>query len=318
MTKILITWTSWFIWFHLAKKLLDRWDDVVWIDCENDYYDQTIKYARRDILEKYSNFKFYKIKLENFDDLKEVFENELPEKVCNLAAQAWVRYSLINPFAYVQSNIVWFHNLIELSKEHWIKNFVYASSSSVYWKNEKQPFSVDDKVDSPISIYAASKRSNELIAHTYSHLYWLPTTWLRFFTVYWPWGRPDMAMLIFANKMVKNEPIPVFNYWKMRRDFTYIDDIVEWVTRCLDNNFKYEILNIWNNNTVELEYVIDLLEKNLWVKAIKDYLPIQPWDVPATWADIEHTKDLLNWQPTTSIETWLENFINWYKEYYKI
>lgn len=318
MTKILITWTSWFIWFHLAKKLLDRWDEVVWVDCENDYYDQTIKYARRDILEKYSNFKFYKIKLENFDDLKEVFENESPEKVCNLAAQAWVRYSLINPFAYVQSNIVWFHNLIELSKVHWVKNFVYASSSSVYWKNEKQPFSVDDKVDSPISIYAASKRSNELIAHTYSHLYWLPTTWLRFFTVYWPWWRPDMAMLIFANKMVKNEPIPVFNYWKMRRDFTYIDDIVEWVTRCIDNNFKYEILNIWNNNTVELEYVIDLLEKNLWIKAIKDYMPIQPWDVPATWADIEHTKDLLNWQPTTSIETWLENFINWYKEYYKI
>ncbi len=318
MTKILITWTSWFIWFHLAKKLLDRWDEIVWVDCENDYYDQSIKYARRDVLEKYSNFKFYKIKLENFDDLKNVFVNELPEKVCNLAAQAWVRYSLINPFAYVQSNIVWFHNLIELSKVHWVKNFVYASSSSVYWKNEKQPFSVDDKVDSPISIYAASKRSNELIAHTYSHLYWLPTTWLRFFTVYWPRWRPDMAMLIFANKMVKNEPIPVFNYWKMRRDFTYIDDIVEWVTRCIDNNFKYEILNIWNNNTVELEYVIDLLEKNLWVKAIKNYLPIQPWDVPATWADIEHTKDLLDWQPTTSIETWLENFINWYKEYYKI
>ncbi|NDK08971.1 NAD-dependent epimerase/dehydratase family protein [Candidatus Gracilibacteria bacterium] len=318
MTKILITGTSGFIGFHLAKKLLDRGDEVVGVDCENDYYDQTIKYARRDILEKYSNFKFYKIKLENFDDLKEVFENESPEKVCNLAAQAGVRYSLINPFAYVQSNIVGFHNLIELSKVHGVKNFVYASSSSVYGKNEKQPFSVDDKVDSPISIYAASKRSNELIAHTYSHLYGLPTTGLRFFTVYGPWGRPDMAMLIFANKMVKNEPIPVFNYGKMRRDFTYIDDIVEGVTRCIDNNFKYEILNIGNNNTVELEYVIDLLEKNLGIKAIKDYMPIQPGDVPATWADIEHTKDLLNWQPTTSIETGLENFINWYKEYYKI
>jgi len=214
METILITWTSWFIGFHLAKRLLEEWNTkIIWFDNENDYYDVNLKIARRKELEKFDDFKFYKWDLANLDDLKKVFKENKIDKVCNLAAQAWVRYSLINPFAYIQTNIVWFTNIIELAKDYKVKNFVYASSSSVYWKNEKQPFSVEDRVDNPISLYAASKKSNELIAHTYSHLYKLPTTWLRFFTVYWPYWRPDMAMFIFADKITKWEKIPVFNYW---------------------------------------------------------------------------------------------------------
>lgn len=314
--NIIITWTSWFIWSHLAKALIKRWDFVIWIDSENDYYDVNLKIARRKQLEESKNFKFYKWKLEDFDFVKNVFSENKIDKVCNLAAQAWVRYSLINPFAYIQTNVVWFHNLIELSKQNWVKNFVYASSSSVYWSNIKQPFSVEDRVDNPISIYAATKKSNELIAHTYSHLYWMPTIWLRFFTVYWPYWRPDMAMFIFADKITKWKPIDVFNYWKMKRDFTYIDDIVSWVIASIDSNFKYEIFNLWNNNVVELEYMISLIEKNLWINAIKNYMEIQPWDVPETWADIDNTKTKLNWQPTTKIEDWVKSFVDWYKKFY--
>ena len=317
METILITWTSWFIWFHLAKKLLEEWNKkIIWFDNENDYYDVNLKIARRKELEKFDNFKFYKWDLANLEDLKKVFEENKIDKVCNLAAQAWVRYSLINPFAYIQTNIVGFTNLIELAKDYKVKNFVYASSSSVYWKNEKQPFSVDDRVDNPISLYAASKKSNELIAHTYSHLYNLPTTWLRFFTVYWPYWRPDMAMFIFADKISKWEKIPVFNYWKMKRDFTYIDDIVDGIIKSLNTISDYEIFNLWNHNTVELEYMISLIEKWLWKKAEKDYLPIQPWDVPATWADVEHTYEKLWWKAKTSIEEGVENFCKWYKKFY--
>ena len=317
METILITWTSGFIGFHLAKKLLEEWNTkIIWFDNENDYYDVNLKIARRKELEKFDNFKFYKWDLANLDDLKKVFKENKIDKVCNLAAQAWVRYSLINPFAYIQTNIVWFTNLIELAKDYKIKNFVYASSSSVYWKNEKQPFSVDDRVDNPISLYAASKKSNELIAHTYSHLYNLPTTWLRFFTVYWPYWRPDMAMFIFADKITKWEKIPVFNYGKMKRDFTYIDDIVYWIIKSLNTISDYEIFNLWNHNTVELEYMISLIEKWLWKKAEKDYLPIQPWDVPATWADVEHTYEKLWWKAKTSIEEGVENFCRWYKKFY--
>ena len=314
--KILITWTSWFIWFHLAKKLLARWDEVVWIDNENDYYDVNLKVSRREQLKENPNFSFYKWNLEDNDFVKGVFEKEQIDKVCNLAAQAWVRYSLVNPHAYVQSNLVWFHNILHLANEHKVKNFVYASSSSVYWKNTKSPFSVEDRVDTPISIYAASKKANELIAHSYSHLYWLPTIWLRFFTVYGPYWRPDMAMLIFANKILAWEEIDVYNYWKMRRDFTYIDDIVSGVIASLDAEVECEVFNLWNDNQVELEYMIWLIEKWLGKKAIKNYMEIQPWDVPATWADIEHTKAVLNWQPTTSIEAWVEKFIDWFKDYY--
>lgn len=317
METILITWTSWFIWFFTAKTLLERWEKVIWVDIENDYYDVNLKLSRRKILENFENFKFYKIWLEDLESLEKVFQENNIDKVCNLAAQAWVRYSIENPFAYINSNIVWFHNIINLSTKYKVKNFVYASSSSVYGKNEKQPFSVDDKVDNPISLYAATKKTNELIAHTYSHIHKLPTTWLRFFTVYWPFSRPDMAMLKFALKMKSWKEIEVYNNWEMQRDFTYIDDIVAWVIASLDNISEYKVFNLWNDKPVKLEYMIDLLEKNLWIKANKKYLPMQPWDVKSTWSDIEHTYEKLNWKPTTSIEDWIKKFSEWFLEYYK-
>lgn len=316
MVKILITWTSWFIWFHLAKRLLGEWNQIIWFDNENDYYDVNLKHARREQLEKYDNFKFYKWDLANYSEIEQVFKENQIDKVVNLAAQAWVRYSLVNPFAYIQSNLVWFHNILHLSKEYKIQNFVYASSSSVYWNNKKQPFSVEDKVDLPISLYAATKKSNELIAHSYSHLFWIPTIWLRFFTVYWPWWRPDMAMIIFANKISKWEPIDVFNYGKMRRDFTYIDDIVDGIIKCVNLKTNYEVFNLWSDHPVDLEYVIWLIEDNIWKKAIKNYLPIQAWDVPETSADIQHTKDVLWWEPHFQVENWIKNLIEWYKSYY--
>lgn len=316
--NILITWTSGFIWFNLARKLLERWDFIIWIDNENDYYDVSIKHDRRAMLEENKNFKFYNWNLQDMDFMKKVFTENKIDRVCNLAAQAWVRYSLTDPFSYIQSNIVWFHNIIYLAKEYWIKNFVYASSSSVYGTNTKQPFSVEDKTDSQISLYAASKKSNELIAHTYSHLYKLPTTGLRFFTVYWPWGRPDMALFKFTKAMLEGKPIDVYNHGKMERDFTYIDDIVDWVIRCIDTIFDYEVFNIWNDNVVQLEYMIELVEKNLWIKAQKNYMWMQPGDVPSTWADIEHTKEKLNWRPTTNIEEGVAKFIDWYKRYYNV
>ena len=315
--NILITWTSWFIWFFTAKALLERWEKVIWVDIENDYYDVNLKLSRRKVLESYKNFKFYKIWLDDLESLEKVFQENNIDKVCNIASQAWVRYSIENPFAYINSNIVWFHNIINLSTKYKVKNFVYASSSSVYGKNEKQPFSVDDKVDNPISLYAATKKTNELIAHTYSHIHKLPTTWLRFFTVYWPFSRPDMAMLKFALKMRSWKEIEVYNNWEMQRDFTYIDDIVTWVIASLDNISEYEVFNLWNDKPVKLEYMIDLLEKNLWIKANKKYLPMQPWDVKSTWSDIEHTYEKLNWKPTTSIEDWIKKFSEWFLEYYK-
>ncbi len=317
MAHILVTGTSGFIWFHLARALLARGDSVVWIDSENDYYDVSIKLARRAILEKNPGFTFYKWLLEDNNFLTSIFEKEKPEKVCHLAAQAGVRYSLKNPKAYVNSNLVGFCNIIELAKEGKVANFVYASSSSVYGTNTKQPFSVDDKVDHPMAIYAASKRANELIAHAYSHPFGLPTTWLRFFTAYGPYGRPDMMMMIFADKIRKWEPIDVFNHGKMQRDFTYIDDIVSGVIASLDTISPYGIFNLGSDRPVELEYVIGLIEEHIWKKAIKNYLPIQIGDVPASWADIEHTKEKLHWEPKTSIEVWVKNTMNWFKEYYK-
>lgn len=316
MQTILITGSSWFIWFHLSKRLLDEWNNIIWFDNENDYYDVSLKLARRNLLEEYPNFKFYKWDLSNLSEIEQVFQENQIDKVVNLAAQAWVRYSIVNPFAYIQSNLVGFHNIIYLSKEFWIKNFVYASSSSVYWNNEKQPFSVDDKVDNPISLYAATKKSNELIAHSYSHLFWLPTIWLRFFTVYWPWSRPDMAMLKFALKISKWEVIDVYNYWKMKRDFTYIDDIVDWIIKALNYDTKYEIFNLWSDNPIELEYLINLLWKNLWKEVNKNYMPLQDGDVLETSADIRHTWEILWWKPHFQIEQGIKIFIEWYKEFY--
>lgn len=314
---ILVTGTSGFIWFHLSQKLLERWDKVIWIDNENDYYDVNLKAARRNILLENSDFKYYKWNLEDMDFIKKVFDENQIDKVCNLAWQAGVRYSLQNPAAYIQSNLVWFFNVIENAKQHNIKNFVYASSSSVYWKNERIPFDVEDKVDHPISLYAATKKSNELIAHVYSHLYKMPTIWLRFFTVYGKYARPDMAVNIFADKILKWQPIDVFNHWNMKRDFTYVDDIVSGVIRCLDSNFDYEVFNLWNNNVVQLEYLIELMENNLGKKAIKNYMDIQPGDVPATRANIDYTIEKLGWQPTTKIEEWIKITMDWYKTFYK-
>ncbi len=316
MAHILVTWTSWFIWFHLSLALLERWDTVIGLDIENDYYDVRIKHARRAILEKNPNFIFYKCALEDFDGIKNIFEKYTIDKVCHLAAQAWVRYSLKHPEVYIQSNLIGFFNIIELAKRYSVKNFVYASSSSVYGTNTKQPFSVEDHVDHPMAVYAATKRSNELMAHAYSHPFGLPTTGLRFFTAFGPFGRPDMMMMIFADKIAKWEPIDVFNFWKMQRDFTYIDDIVSGVIASIDTISPYEIFNLWSDHPVELEYIITLIEGHIGKPAIKNYLPIQPGDVPASWADIWHTKKVLSWEPKTSIEKGVENTMNWFKTYY--
>jgi len=318
MQTILITWTSWFIWFHTAKKLLERWDKIIWFDNENDYYDVNLKLARRKILEKYENFTFYKWDLKNKSDLEKIFKENKIDKVFHPAAQAWVRYSLENPKAYIDSNIVWFHNIIELSKDYKVKNFVYASSSSVYGANKKQPFSVEDRVDNPVSLYAATKKSNELIAYTYHHLYNLPTTWLRFFTVQWPYWRPDMAYFKFTKKIFDWEVIDIYNHGKMERDFTDIEDIVDWVVKSIDKISDYEIFNLWNDTPTKLEDMISLLEKYIWIKAKRNYIWMQDWDVKSTWADIEHTKEVLWWEPKIKIEETIKRFVEWYKEFYNI
>jgi len=277
MTNYLVTWSSGFIWYHTAKRLLEEWNTVIGFDNENDYYDVSLKQHRRNLLKEYENFSFYLWDLSNQIDLETVFKENTIDKVCHLGAQAGVRYSLQNPRAYIDSNLVWFFNIIELAKKYEVQNFVYASSSSVYGANEKIPFSESDNVDHPVSLYAATKKSNELIAHTYSHLYNLPTTWLRFFTVYWPLGRPDMAPDIFTRKICRWETIDVFNFGKMQRDFTYIDDIVDGVVKSLEIVSKYEVFNLGNHNPVELEKFIKILEENIGKKAVKNYMEIQPW-----------------------------------------
>lgn len=314
--NILVTGSSGFIWFHTAKKLLELWHTVIWIDCENDYYDVQLKTDRRSILSSFSNFQFYHISVWSLEDLENIFTTHCIDKVCHLAAQAGVRYSIENPFAYIEANIIWFHNIIFLSQKYKVQNFVYASSSSVYGKNEKQPFSRDDRVDHPISLYAATKKSNEIIAHSYSHIYGLPTTGLRFFTVYGEYSRPDMAMLKFALKMKQGEEIEVYNHGEMKRDFTYIDDIVDGILKSLEANFQYEIFNLWNDTPTNLEYMIELLEKNTWLIAKKKYLPLQTGDVISTWSDIEYTKEKLNWKPKTSLEEGIKKFWVWFREYY--
>lgn len=315
--SIIITWSSWFIWYHTAKTLLDRGETIIGIDNENDYYDVSLKQARRTQLEKYDTFTFYRWDIADLAFVQDVFKKTNPYKVLNLAAQAGVRYSLENPFAYIQANLVGFHNMIRLAKEYKVQNFVYASSSSVYGSNEKQPFAVTDPVDHPISLYAATKKSNELITHTYSHLYDLPTTGLRFFTVYGPRGRPDMAMMIFANKIMQWKPIDVYNHGKMKRDFTYIDDIVSGIIASLDQPHHYEIFNLWWDHTTSLEEMISLIESNLGKQAIKNYMDIQPWDVPETSADINHTRKLLWREPRTSIAEGVEKTIEWFTSYNK-
>ncbi len=317
MTTYLVTGAAGFIGFHTAQKLLDRGDTVITIDNINDYYDIQLKEDRLARLIGYDQFTAYRYDLENLQAVESVFRNHKIDVVCHLAAQAGVRYSLINPFAYQKSNLEAFLNILELSKQAQVSNFVYASSSSVYGKNKKLPFSVDDRVDQPISLYAATKKANELMAHTYSHLFNLPTTGLRFFTVYGPWGRPDMALFLFTKAILNGEPIDVFNYGKMRRDFTYVDDITDGVIACLDHPQPYELLNIGNHRSEDLEYFIDVIEKAIGKKAIRNYKPLQPGDVTETYADIDRIKELYGFEPKTTIDEGIPRFVEWYRTYYK-
>ena len=336
---ILVTGSSGFIGFHLCKKLISNGEIVIGIDNMNSYYDKNLKENRLKQLFQLSinkNFIFKEINLEDKSKLEKVFIRYKPQKVINLAAQAGVRYSIENPSAYIQSNIVGFSNILELCRAHNIIHLIYASSSSVYGGNTKMPFSERDNVDHPVSLYAASKKSNELMAHTYSHLYGLSSTGLRFFTVYGPWGRPDMALFLFTDSIFKNKPIKVFNNGDMTRDFTYIDDIVETVYRIINKpatpnkEFNktspdgstswapYRIFNIGNSNPVCLKEYISIIEDLIGKKAIKEFLPMQPGDVANTSADTSAIYKWIGYKPSTSIRFGVEKFINWYKDYYKI
>jgi UDP-glucuronate 4-epimerase len=312
----LVTGAAGFIGFHVSRALLERGDRVLGLDNLNDYYDVSLKEARLHLLQDYESFTFYKEDLANREGLTKVFEQNKIQLVCNMAAQAGVRYSLENPFAYERSNLEGFLNIIHLSQEHKVENFVYASSSSVYGANKKVPFSVQDRVDNPISLYAATKKANELVAHTYSHLYSLPCSGLRLFTVYGPWGRPDMALFIFTKAITKNQPIEVYNFGKMKRDFTYIDDIVQGVLASMDRPVPYAVYNLGNSRAVDLLYFIECIEKELGKKAEKKMLPMQPGDVVETYADISESERDLGFQPATRIEEGIASFINWYKSYY--
>ncbi|MBT6516888.1 MAG: NAD-dependent epimerase/dehydratase family protein [Candidatus Marinimicrobia bacterium] len=313
--RILVTGSAGFIGYHLCKSLLNDGFIVYGVDNINSYYDPALKQARLDQLQSDPNFSFNKLDISNSDDLNKAFENFKPQKVVNLAAQAGVRYSLENPQAYIESNVVGFMNILECCRHHDVEGLIYASSSSVYGGNEKIPFSVDDRVDRPISIYAATKKSNELMAHTYRHLFGLNTTGLRFFTVYGPWGRPDMAMYIFADKISKGEPISVFNHGKMERDFTYIDDIISGTRSAIDKNYSCEVFNLGNNNSEDLMEMVGLIESEIGKKAEIKFEGMQPGDVKRTFADIEHSKQKLNYTPTTKIVEGIPKFIEWYLAY---
>ncbi len=332
--RYLVTGTAGFIGSHTAHKLLDRGDEVIGLDNVNDYYDVRLKHARMARLADRPGYRFIRMDVADTPGMADVFRSVRPDVVIHLAAQAGVRYSLTNPHAYVQSNLVGFMNILEGCRHNAVRHLVYASSSSVYGGNTRMPFSVHDNVDHPVSLYAASKKANELMAHTYSHLYRLPTTGLRFFTVYGPWGRPDMAMFLFTKAILAGEPIDVFNEGRMQRDFTYIDDIVEGVVRTADHTAEanadwngdtpdpgtssapYRIYNIGNNNPVELMHMISVLEDRLGRKAQKRMLPLQAGDVPATWADVDDLTRDVGFRPSTSIEDGIDRFVSWYTSYY--
>ncbi|HOO14761.1 MAG TPA: NAD-dependent epimerase/dehydratase family protein [Candidatus Marinimicrobia bacterium] len=316
--SILVTGSAGFIGFHLAHRLLQEGIEVVGYDNVNDYYDPSLKEARLRILNDFDKFKFYRADLCDFATLQKVFSDQTIEKVVHLAAQAGVRYSLINPFAYQKSNLEGFLNIIELSKCAKVKNFIYASSSSVYGNNRHLPFSVQDNVDRPISLYAATKKSNELIAHVYAHLYQLPCTGLRFFTVYGPFGRPDMALFIFTKNILEGKPIDVYNFGQMKRDFTYIDDIVAGLRSAIDKPFPYEIFNLGNHRSENLMDFIHLIEEYSGRKAQINFQPIQPGDVPETYADISTATEKLGFVPRTQIREGIKLFLDWYFEYYHI
>ena len=315
MEKILVTGSSGFIGMHLCKTLLDNGYQVLGIDNMNDYYDVNLKKERLDNLSGYKYFNFLNVDISNYKALSEAFINFKPKKVVNLAAQAGVRYSLENPHAYINANIVGFMNILECSRYNNVKGVIYASSSSVYGGNEKIPFAVHDSVDKPISIYAATKKANELMAHTYSHLYNLNTTGLRFFTVYGPWGRPDMGMYIFAEKIMNEDETPVFNNGKMERDFTYIDDIITGIKFSIDKNYPCEVFNLGNNNSEDLMTVISIIEDLLGKKAKINFKGMQPGDVKKTFADIEYSRIKLGYNPATSINQGIPKFISWFLDY---
>ena len=349
--KVLITGTAGFIGFHLANKLIARGDEVIGLDCISDYYDPNVKYGRLDYAgidqkdikynkltqsSKKANYRFIKLRLEDKDNLDNLFELEQFDSVCNLAAQAGVRYSIENPMAYIDANIIGFINILESCRNNGVKNLSYASSSSVYGLNESYPFSTFDNVDHPMSLYAATKKSNELMAHTYSHLYGISTTGLRFFTVYGPWGRPDMALFLFTKAALEGRFIDVFNYGEMLRDFTYVDDIVEGVTRIIDNpaqpnpewsgkqpdpstsSSPYKIYNIGNNDPVKLMDFIEAIENALGKKIQKNMMPLQAGDVPETYANVDDLVRDLDYKPSTSVQKGIDNFVAWYREFFKV
>jgi len=321
--KALVTGSAGFIGSALCIRLLDRGDQVIGIDNHNDYYDPALKEARLDRHANHPNYTHLRIDIADRSAIEQTFEEHKPQGVINLAAQAGVRYSIENPLVYIDSNIVGFAHILEGCRQNKVKHLVYASSSSVYGSNTKIPFSTKDNVDHPISLYAATKKANELMAHTYSHLYNLPTTGLRLFTVYGPWDRPDMALQKFARAILSGKKIQVYNYGKHRRDFTYIDDIVEGLTRVLDkpptNNHKppYSIYNIGNNNPVELMDYIKALEDALGTKARKELLPLQPGDVTDTYADVDDLSREFHYKPTMTVKEGVVNFAKWYKEFHK-
>lgn len=332
--KFLVTGAAGFIGFHTCKRLLEAGHQVVGLDNMNDYYDVNLKQARLDLLQS-SLFRFYKVDLADRQGIAELFAEEKFDRVIHLAAQAGVRYSLENPHAYADSNLIGYLNILEGCRHNTVEHLLYASSSSVYGLNRKMPFSTDDSVDHPVSLYAATKKANELMAHTYSHLYGIPTTGLRFFTVYGPWGRPDMALFKFTKAMLEGKSIDVYNYGKMKRDFTYVDDIVEAIVRVqdvipqpnpewsvengspADSSAPYRVYNIGNSSPVELMDYITALEEALGTIAEKNMMPIQPGDVLETSADTKPLYDLVGLKPQTSVKEGVQNFVDWYKAYYK-
>jgi UDP-glucuronate 4-epimerase len=349
--KVLITGTAGFIGFHLARKLIEQGYEVTGLDIINDYYDVELKYARLELSgisrnsiaynqvvnsSHIKNYRFIKLKLEDREALFELFASNRFDVVVNLAAQAGVRYSLTHPQAYIDSNITGFLNILEACRHYPVENLIYASSSSVYGLNKNMPFSVKSNVDHPVSLYAASKKSNELMAHTYSHLFGVPTIGLRFFTVYGPWGRPDMALFIFTKAILAGEPIQVFNHGKMERDFTYVDDIVGGIERMVSNphlkgegwnpespdpsysSAPYKIHNIGNSSPVKLASFIEAIEKALGKKAEWKMMPIQPGDVERTWADVSSLQSDYNYNPNTPVETGIQRFVEWYMDYYRV
>lgn len=316
--SILVTGSAGFIGFHLTRTLLEKGYAVAGVDNLNPYYDVNLKRARLEVLKPYENFSFYEADIQDLGTLKAIFDERRITKICNLAAQAGVRHSLKDPFSYQKSNLEGFLNLLELAREYRIQNFVYASSSSVYGNNTKSPYSVEDRVDHPISLYAATKKANELMAHAYSHLFQIPCTGLRYFTVYGPWGRPDMALFLFTDAILKKRPIKVYNYGKMRRDFTYIDDIVDGTVRAIERPVPYDIFNLGNSDSVGLMEFIRVIEEELGQEAEKEMMPLQPGDVPETVADIERSRECLGFNPRMPLRQGIRLFLTWYREYYGI